>query len=340
MPEGMNIDFVSTDHNGQLSTGSGSVGQLLLNSGMNMGALRTNATLRKDEWIELDQAIITPARERLIGVQDLVNNNLTYNLRNAMGTLVLQHETVSEFTAAEVTMDAITRTQQDRQLFELVSTPIPIVHKDFRISVRNLEASRRNGQPLDTTQAQEASRQVAETIEDMLFNGLGTRDTLGFGSSTAQLFGYTNRTNRNTVTLSQDWDASGKTGTEILNDVLDMIQAAHDDRMFGPYMLYVPTNFYVPLLEDFKADSDKTIIQRLSEIPQILGIKPADKLTDSNVVLVQMTTSNVDMIMGQQPTVVQWESEGGMMLNFKVMAIMVPRIKLDAGNRSGVVQLS
>lgn len=340
MPENPQIDYVQTDGSGRLDGGSGSVAELLLNNGMNPQGLRSNATLRKDEWIELDQAIITPARERLIGVADLVSNNLTYNLRNAMGTLVLQHETVSEFTAAEVTMDAITRPQQDRQLFELVSTPIPIVHKDFRISVRNLEASRRNGQPLDVTQAQEASRQVAETVEDMLFNGLGTRDTLGFGSLTAQLFGYTNRTNRNTVTLAQDWDASGKTGTEILNDVLDMIQAAHDDRMFGPYMLYVPTNFYIPLLEDFKADSDKTIIQRLKEIPQIIDIKPADKLTDSNVVLVQMTSTNVDMIMGQQPTVVQWESEGGMMLNFKVMAIMVPRIKLDAGNRSGVTHLS
>lgn len=340
MPEGLNIDFVQTDGAGRLDSGSGSVAQLLLNSGMNVGALRTNATLRKDEWIELDQAIVPVARERLTGVNDLVSNNLTYNLRNAMGTMVLQHETVSEFTAAEVTMDAITRTQQDRTLFELVSTPIPIVHKDFRISVRNLEASRRLGQPLDTTQAEEASRQVAETVENMLFNGLSTGSTLGFGSSSAQLFGYTTRTNRNTITLAQDWDASGKTGTEILQDVLDMIDAAQDDRMYGPFMLYVPTNFWIPLLDDFKADSDKTIIQRLKELPQIIDVKPADKLTNSNVVLVQMTKNNVDMIMGQQPTVVQWESEGGMMLNFKVMAIMVPRIKLDSGNRSGIVHLS
>jgi hypothetical protein len=38
-----------------------------------------------------------------------------------------------------------------------------------------------------------------------------------------------------------------------------------------------------------------------------------------------------------QTTVVSWEGQGGMVLYFKVMAIMVPRIKLDHGARSGVV---
>ena len=67
----------------------------------------------------------------------------------------------------------------------------------------------------------------------------------------------------------------------------------------------------------------------------IEDVKPADKLADSNVLLVQMTKSNVDMVIGMQPTTVQWETQGGMMMMFKVMSIMVPRIKLDHGNRSG-----
>lgn len=334
------IDFITTDGSGRISDQGGSVAQKLLVHGMNPQALRTNATLMKDEWIQLDTAVVQVARERLTGIADLMSRGLTYNLTNAMGTLVVQHQTVSEFTAAEVTMDAISRTQKDRQTFELISTPVPIVHKDFSMSVRHLQASRTSGQPLDVTMAEEASRQVAETLEGMLFNGLTTGDVLGFGSSTAQLFGYTNRTNRNTVTLSQNWDASGKTGEEILADVLAMVTAANNDRMFGPYMLYVPSDSWVPLMDDFKANSDKTIFQRIKEIPSIIDIKPADKLTDDNIVLVQMTRSNVDLINGIQPMVVQWESEGGMMLNFKVLAVMVPRIKLDAGSRSGVVHLS
>ena len=119
---------------------------------------------------------------------------------------------------------------------------------------------------------------------------------------------------------------------DIVADVLAMVTAAQVDRMFGPYILYVPANFWVKLQDDYKANSDKTILQRVREISGIEDVKPVDKLADSNVLLVQLTKSNVDMVIGMQPTTVQWETQGGMMMMFKVMSIMVPRIKLDHNN--------
>ena len=53
-----------------------------------------------------------------------------------------------------------------------------------------------------------------------------------------------------------------------------------------------------------------------------------------------MTSDVVDMVVAQQPTTVQWETDGGFKLNFKVMAVMIPRIKADADGRSGIVHLS
>ncbi len=318
----------------------GTVSQRLLAANMDPMALRDNATLRKDEWELLDTAVVEVARERLKGIQDLINAGLTFPVENALGTLIVQHELASEMTEAEVTMDGVTRTRADRVTFSLVSTPLPIVHHDFQISARHLAASRRLGQPIDTTQAAEASRQVSETLENLLFNGLSSGDTLGFGSSSAQLFGYTNRTNRNTVTLATDWDASAATGTTILDDVLSMIDAAHQDLHFGPFVLYVPTAYWVPLMDDFKANSDKTIFQRINELPDIQSVTPVDKLTANNVVLVEFTRTNVDLVVGMQPTTISWETQGGMMMFFKVMSIMVPRIKIDANSRSGVVHLS
>ena len=91
------------------------------------------------------------------------------------------------------------------------------------------------------------------------------------------------------------------------------------------------------LQDDYKPNSDKTTLQRVREISGIEDVKPVDKLADSNVLLVQLTKSNVDMVIGMQPTTVQWETQGGMVMMFKVMSIMVPRIKLDHNNRSGVV---
>lgn len=335
----MPIDIIQGHEGGGVSA-HGSVAEMLLNSNMDVSALRTHAVLRKEEWLLLDKAVLTVARERLNVVADLFSNNLTFDVPNGMGTTIIQHQTQSEMIAAEVSMDGVTRGNYDHLTYNLISTPLPITHSDFQITARHLAASRNGGVSLDVSMAEEAARQVAETLETTLLNGNTSGDVLGFGSSSAQLFGYTNRTGRNTVTLSEVWDISTKTGEEILADVIAMINASHAARMFGPFMLYVPQAYWVQLMEDFKANSDKTVMQRIKELPDIIDVKPADKLTADNVLLVQMTKSNVDMAVGMQPTVVAWETQGGMVLNFKVMAIMVPRIKLDHGDRSGVTHLA
>ena len=333
----MAVDLIASD--GTTVSAHGSVAERLLANDMNPGALRTNAVLRKDEWEQLDAAVVEIARERLNAVGDLVSRGLTYEVGNGMGTTIVQHETVSEMTKAQITMDGVTRGENDRVTFSLVSTPLPVIHHDFQISARVLAASRQSGSPLDTTQVEEATRQVAETTEEMLLNGVSDGDSkvLGFGSSAATIFGYTDRTGRNTVSLGAEWNIAATTGEDIMADVLAMVTAAQVDRMFGPYFLYIPSNYWVKLQDDYKPNSDKTIMQRVLEISGIEGVRPADKLADSNVLLVQMTKSNVDMVIGMQPTTVQWETQGGMMMMFKVMSIMVPRIKLDHNNRSGIV---
>jgi len=334
MPE---IELLQANDLGEVFAPTNSVAGSLLQNGMSINSLRTQATLRKDEWELLDTRVIEVARERLNAVADLFTAGLTFDVPNALGTTIVQHQTRSEMIAAQISMDGVTQAPSDRVLFNLISTPLPIIHHDFQLGIRELAASRNGGIPLDTTQAEEASRQVSETIENLLLNGLTAGDTLGFAASTAQLFGYTNRTSRNTVSLSGNWDESAQDGENIVADVIAMIQANHNARMFGPYNLYIPTNYWVELQKDFKTNSDKTILQRIGEIAGIQSIKPTDKLADDNVLLVQMTRDNVDMAVGMQTTVVSWEGQGGMMLYFKVMAIMVPRIKLDHGSRSGVV---
>jgi len=167
-----------------------------------------------------------------------------------------------------------------------------------------------------------------------LFNGY----TLTFGGGS--LLGYRTATNRNTVSIVQNWDASGKTGSEIVSDVISMIAAAHADFMFGPYVLYVTGAYWTTLQNDFKTNSDRTILERIQAIDGISAVRPADALTANNVLLVQMSSDVVKEVIGLQPTVVQWETHGGMRINFKVMAIMVPRLGSDANGRSGIVHMS
>ncbi len=326
-----NVDFLTPNGSGG-HTASSDVAAVMAGGGLNINQFRTNDTLQKDEWLEIDRAVIQIARDRLQGVADLVSAGLTINLSNGLGTTVFQWEDQSDMTAANVNMDAITEGDKDRVVFDLNSIPLPIVHKDFYISKRVLEASRKLGQPLDITTAETAATLVSEQVEDILFNG---SSSLTFGGGT--LYGYRDFPNRNTFTIPAAWDASATTGSDMLRDLLDMLALLHTDRMFGPYIMYVPTLYWTRLQDDFKTNSDRMILERLQAVSGITAIKPADTLPANNIVLTQMSANNTKMIMGLQPTVLQWESQGGMRLHFKVMAIMVPRVAATHTDQSGIV---
>jgi len=325
----------------QLMAAGGTTAQRLMASGLNVNSLRTNSLLRKEEWMHYDTAVIAAAQQRLVGVADLYSRGLVYRVGNGLGKTVLEYEDASDMAAASVSMDGVTRGRNDRVTFGINYLPLPITHKDWNLSIRVLNASRSgnaqtgNASQLDTTQARLAALKVSELIETYLFNG---SSSFSFGGGT--IYGYLDAPNANTGSLAYPWDDSSATGSTILSDVQNMKQASINDRHYGPWMLYYPTAYDTVLDNDFKANSDKTIRQRLSEVSGIVGVKCADKLTSGKVVLVQMTDDVTRMVEGMPITNVEWTTDGGMISQFKVMAIMVPHVRCDQDDRSGIVVYS
>ena len=293
------------------------------------------ATLKKDEWKQLDDAVLMTAKQRLIGVADLYSRNLVYRIGNGLAKTVLEYQDMSELTGAEMTMDAVTPSQKDRPEYDLKYLPLPIVHKDFSYNIRALAASRTGNMPLDTTTASLAAGVVADKVEGMLFNGASS---FAYGGGT--IYGYTDHPSKNDVTLSVNWDASAKTGELIVDDVRAMKQASIEAMHYGPFVLYIPTGYETVLDDDYKSTSDKTIRQRILEIDGVNEIKVADKLTANKVVLVQMTPDVVRIVDGLGMTTVEWQEGGGMTTNYKVMTIMVPQIRADQAGNCGVTVLS
>lgn len=333
MPEAVSVDLVT--QSGGSMKGGGLVAQKLLQNNFDVNCLRTNDTLRKDEWKLYDTAIVQIAKSRLIGVNDLMSRGLSFKLNNALGTTRIEWETDTDLTPAAVSMSGIQRSQDDRVEFSLTGMPVPIIHKDWTLNIRHLEASRRTGQPLDTMMAQKAGRVVAEKIEDMLWNGY-----TGLGSNNT-IYGYLTTPYRNTGSVTSGaWVAGTIDGEKILGDVLAMIQKALDDHMYGPFVLYVPIAIGTLLGNDFKDGSDKSIRQRLLETDGLADIRSTANLTGTNILLVQLTADVVQMIDGIQPTMVQWDSHGGMVTNFKILAIMLPRFRNDSEHQSGIVHYS
>jgi uncharacterized linocin/CFP29 family protein len=303
--------------------------------------INATATLRRDEWKQLDEALVDISRYRLGGVQDLIDSGLVYNLGNAMGTTVLEWHDVSDAMEADLTMDGVTRSPGDRVVFQHNYLPIPILHVDYEINARVLASSRSLGNSLDTTSVERAGRKIYEKLENMLF----TNTTYSFGGTDSRsnntIYSYINHPDRNTVNLSIPWNASAMTAAGLLQDVLEMKQASINDYHYGPWKLYIPTAYETVLDDDYDTTTPGTTIrERILKIAGITGIKVIDSLPANNVLLVQMTPDVVRLVRGMDLTNVEWNTEGGMVTKFKVMAIMVPQIRSDQALRTGVVHLA
>ncbi len=333
MDTGVQIDTISAQ--GGVLTGSGDVAMRLLESDFNVGALRTNAVLRRDEWKQFDDALIAVARQRMPLVAMLVAKGLTFPIENGLGTMILEWEDVSDMEPAAVSMAGVTREEQDTLEFSTKSMPLPIIHKDFTLNIRKLLASRKLGQPLDTAQASLAGRLVAEKTEAMVIEGHATK------VGTSVIYGIDTVSNSSAITMTNLWDTT-TAAAEYLVDILAGISALQADFMYGPYALIVNETTHLRMQNDYDVAgaSHMTIAERLLKVNSISTIIPSFNVPANHAYLVQLTKDVIDEVIGLQPTTVQWETQGGMQKHFKVMSIMIPRVRWTQTLQSGIAVIS
>lgn len=298
--------------------------------------LRTNAILRNEEWIYFDNDVVEGALERMRGVADLLSAGLSTTIPNGLGKTVLHYDKAGDMDPAIVSLDGITRSENDRIEYERAGLPLPIAHKDFYLNLRALEASRNGQEPLDTTYARVAGRKVGEAVEDMLFNGGKT-----FGGLT--VYGYTTHPHRNTDTFGTggNWSQAAKTGAQILTDLFTMITGLEEDGHYGPYWLYYGgTAPGLKLAEDYKAEGDATILERLQATGRLSLVGTSSMLADDHVLLIQPSSDVVKMILGEPLQTVQWDVHGGFQINYKAFTIQVPLVRSGVDDTSGIFHMS
>ncbi len=290
--------------------------------------LRTNTTLQKDEWIQIDDTVLEVARQRLNGIADLQAAGLVHNISD-IGITISQYERSTDLTAANIDMMGVTAGEEDRLTFDLIGIPVPLIYKDFRLNLRTISASRHGGSNIDTLTASVAARKVSDKLESLLFDG-DTSITLN--SSTA-LQGYTTHSDRNTGSGS-DWG----TIANIYTDVLAMITAAEADNYYGPYWVYASKTQFGQTRAIHTDGSGESAFERVIRgLPSLQSFKVSDVLTDGSAVLIQATREVVDLAIALPITTVQWETMGGFLNHFRVWSVMTPRIKSDSNSASGVV---
>lgn len=299
-----------------------------------------NATsLRKDEWLMFDKAVIKVARQRLRAWGDL-DAASPFGGFDGMSKSVLESETMSDPGEALVDMDGLSEGTNDEPKFQLEGLPLPITHSDFNIGARKLAMSRNGGMPLDVSMAEAAGRRVAEKVEQTVIGsitGLTYGTTADYGRAPTA-YGYTNFPARNTDTTGTN--PTGANGPTVLGDWLGYRDALYDDNFYGPFMVYTSSSWdqYLDNLFSTAEPSAGTLRNRLLEIDGIQGIKRLDYLTTGfQAIFVQMTSDVAQAVTGMPLTTVQWDSKGGLRKNFKVMTIMVPRLKADFEGKCGIL---
>lgn len=318
--------WVGDDGNGYVTVNRNGVQtNLLLNA-------NNDAALQVREWILLDKAVRQVSRSRLKFVSDLNAAGLRVTLPNGLAHTVLQYQTETDISGATVSMDGLRKGERDKTGYDLRSTPLPIVHKDFSFSARELLVSRNSGSPLDLSVASKAARKVSEEVERM---ALGLSDTFYYGGGT--LYGALNFPDRLTATITNP-TTGGWTPDTLLGEFLTMRTALQNAYQYGPYMVYTGLAWDKYMDDDFSAaKGDNTLRERLKKIEGISDVKTLDFLTGYQILIIQMDSDTIQMINGLPMTVLQWEVDGGMELLFKVMTMQVPRLKSDNNNRAGVL---
>ena len=284
--------------------------------------ITTYGTLRREEWLHLDRALLGVRDYRLGGVMDLVDMGLTYDV-NGMGTTVLEYHDVSDAFESQMSMDALSRGPGDKLEYTSTYLPLPIIYVDFDINERILSSSRALGSPLDTSMVERAGRRVIESVENLLF----TDETYSFGSGT--IYSYLNHPKRNTYTLHAKWNDTGATADKMVSDVLTMKQTLINNRYFGPYKLYIPTAYETVIDADYdKQTPGTTIRERIEKISGLSGIKVIDSLPIDTMLLVQLTSDVVRLVRGMEMQILEWGDEGGLSTHYKVMTIQVPQLRV------------
>lgn len=306
-------------------------------------------SLRDLEWRQLDNTVIRAARDRLRAWTDLAGAS-SFSGFNGMSKMMLEHETMSDPGEAFVDMDTMTEGRNDAPKFQLEGIPLPITHSDFWFSSRRLAVSRNSNTPLDVTMGEAAGRRIAEKVEDTLI-GVNTGITFGPADQatrygrTPSVYGYLNfpaRITKSDMTLPT---AGGWTPSVLINEVIEMMQLAYDAKFYGPFMMYYSTDWDAYMGQDYtngaNGFSGMTLRQRLLQLEGLRDARRLDRLTASSnpftILLIQMTSEVARAVIGMDITTVQWESMGGMRLNFKVMTIMVPQLRANFDGDTGII---
>jgi len=274
---------------------------------------RAQAPLVEEEWKQLDEAVVKAVKPVLVGRRVLPVKQLA-----GVGVMTVDWDEISEMSEALISMYGETPAE-DIVVYTRKSLIVPILHKDFRIHWRDLEASRRFRTPLDTANAEAAALVVAKLEDELILSGEIT------GKPRLGIEGLTTATGRQTQASGGAWATSPNAVTDITNAMEKLLA----ENFPSPYDLILQPSAFM----DAHSFISNTGIMQIEKIRELIGgniyvtpnLKASDGGTDS-AILMKSGAENADLCVAQDLKTFYMQTVD-MNHHFKCYEAVVPRIK-------------
>ena len=292
-----------------------------------------NGTLRHEDFLVIQDKIVEVRRRALNGIADLKAAGLSFNV--ALGEQLVGFENINEFQEAEQEMNPNSYQNNDT-VFTESYVPNPITHQSFQVPWRQQGFDYKRSLGMS-----ESVRQVAEKLENTLFNG-NSAITVNFQGTDFPIYGYTTHPDRGTGTIS-DWSDTANIES-IVPELIEQIGLMWENQggvSNGSVMVYVANDIWQMFQNDYKAEVSGTIMDRVKQIAQVMDVKPAEKLASTQVVLVEMEARTIELAQASDIITVPHQKTNPMAPQvLTTYAAMVHQIKSDSNGNTGIRHLT
>ena len=313
----------------------------MLANGQERARLRANASLPKQAWVGIEDAVYPAMDDVLTIVADLRQAGLTTN-ESVMNKVTEWHK--QDYTAeATVSMDPETETDEGHVEYDLDGSPIPLIHSDFSLGFR--ETGSEGGPPggmagedIETLNAEGSGRVVAEAMEKLVLNGweptIGGND-LGGTQDGYTMYGLTNHPSAHTGNLS-DWLSAPE---DIRSDLKDAMARDLKDDNFRPtnqgYWVYIGEDLEDVLDDpDPEGTGDRLVRDRIENLNFVGNLRVSEFLDPDACLMFRPTRDVVDLSIALEEQVVQWEDP--FRDYFKTVTGFTPRVKDTMRGQCGI----
>ena len=242
-------------------------------------------------YLKAKEATIMPFRKTSI-VRELVS------VRANLGGVGVQNWSWNtQGTMSEATLSwNFTQTTEDQISLTRQSQPIPVLHKEFKLDYRDMQAAAMNGYPLSMKNISEAAYKVAYLENTLILDGWNPKGTTS--ASDYEVKGLYQLAG-NQVTSNYDFATYGNA----LQAVEDAMNLYIEDEIFGPFNLVLHPTQYMELMLSENANYEKPEMPRVKELIEGRIIKTPFMPVGTGLLIPQRDAMQAEILITQDASI-------------------------------------